>query len=190
MYNPLKDRNMIAALKRTMDAAWFGADVSNRAQAPHILNGEFLIGVNAAGTGTVNMLGVDVNNNAVLGNGSVLGAGPETFILDAATAVSRTAFIADSGYQVAGVKIAFGTASASGTFTIEKLTGTQAPGGGTALLTGALSTAGTANTVLSGTLIATLASLKLAAGDRIGFVFGGTQTGLVGLAVTLSLKPA
>jgi hypothetical protein len=68
-FSPGKDRNMIASLKRVMDFAWFGQNVSGRAQAPDILNGEFLLGVNAAGTGTVNLLGVDANNNVVLGSG-------------------------------------------------------------------------------------------------------------------------
>jgi hypothetical protein len=72
MYNPLKDRNMIASLKRTMDFGWFGADVSNRAQAPNILNGEFLIGMNAAGNGTVNMLGVNSSDQVVLPSGAPL----------------------------------------------------------------------------------------------------------------------
>jgi hypothetical protein len=74
MINVLKDRNMIAALKRTMDAAWFGIDVSNRAQPPNILNGEFLTGVNAAGTATVNMLGVDANDRVVTPSGAPLAA--------------------------------------------------------------------------------------------------------------------
>jgi hypothetical protein len=73
-FNPGKDRNMIASLKRVMENAWFGQDVRTRAQAPNILNGEFLLGVNAAGTGTVNLLGVDSNNAVVLPSGGPLGA--------------------------------------------------------------------------------------------------------------------
>jgi hypothetical protein len=72
-FNPGKDRNMIAALKRTMDAAWFSADVSNRAQPPAILNGEFLTAVNAAGTGTVNLLGLDGTNKVVFGDAALPG---------------------------------------------------------------------------------------------------------------------
>ena len=73
-YTPLKDRNAIASLKRTMDSAWWGMDVSGRAQAPDVLNGEYLIGVNAAGTGTVNLIGVDANNNVVTASGAPLTA--------------------------------------------------------------------------------------------------------------------
>jgi hypothetical protein len=74
MITPGKSTNMIAALKRVMDKAWFGIDVSDRAQPPNILNGEFLTAVNAAGNGTVNLLGVDSNNNVVLPSGAPLGA--------------------------------------------------------------------------------------------------------------------
>lgn len=101
--------------------------------------------------------------------------------------VSQTVFVADDFYQFIGIKEAHSTVSSSGTITVEKCTGTQAPGGGTALLTGTLSTVSTINTVQSGTLITTLASLQLAPGDRLGIVSGGTQTGYVGTA-TLYLK--
>lgn len=114
---------------------------------------------------------------------------PLIFSVPAATqAVNQAIFVAETTYQVAGLKAVWGTASSSGTVTIEKLTGTTAPGSGTALLTGTISTAGTANTVTTGTLIATLASLKLAAGDRLGVVFSGTETGLVGLVLNVTLK--
>lgn len=70
-FNPGKDRNMMAALKRCMDKAWFGIDVSARAQPPAILNGEFVTGVNAANTGTVNLIGVDTNDKVVLGDAAL-----------------------------------------------------------------------------------------------------------------------
>lgn len=106
----------------------------------------------------------------------------------AAQSVNQTIFVADAAYQVTGVKMVWGTASSSGTATVEKLTGTTAPGSGTAMLQSTISTAGTANTVTAGTLTATTATLQLAAGDRIGFVQSGTQTGLVGLNVVVTLK--
>lgn len=81
------------------------------------------------------------------------------------------------------------TASTSGTVTVEKLTGTTAPGSGTALLSGTVSLSGTANTVANGTLIATVASLTFAAGDRVGFVFAGTMTNLVGACCTALFTP-
>lgn len=116
---------------------------------------------------------------------------PITFVAQAAgQAVSQAIFIPDNGssYQVVGVQAVFGTASTSGTVTIEKLTGTTAPGGGTALLTGTVSLAGTANTVLTGTPLTNTSTLTLASGNRLGIVFGGTLTNLVGLCVVVSLK--
>jgi hypothetical protein len=112
-----------------------------------------------------------------------------TVPMDAAgNAISKAVFISDDFYQVVGVKEVHATASTSGTVTIEKLTTTQAPGAGTALLTGTISNAGTANTVLSGTLIATISSLQMSPGDRLGVVCAGTQTNLVGGQVTIYLK--
>lgn len=65
-YNPGKDRNMIAALKRTMDAAWFGADVSNRSQAPAVLSGEYVLSVNNGKSGVVGLIGADAKDQLVL----------------------------------------------------------------------------------------------------------------------------
>lgn len=65
MYNPLKERNFMASLKRPMDALWFGADVSNRAQYPNVLSGEYLLSGNKATNGIVGLLGSDANDQVV-----------------------------------------------------------------------------------------------------------------------------
>lgn len=104
------------------------------------------------------------------------------------TDTTRNIFIADAAYLVTAVREVHGTASSSGTLNIEKLTGTTAAGSGTAMLTGTISLAGTANTVLSGTLTATTATLTLAAGDRIGGVLAGTLTNLAGCVVVLTMQ--
>lgn len=100
-----------------------------------------------------------------------------------------TFFIADRKYQVVGVRVVHGTASSSGTVTVEKLTGTQAKAAGVALLASAASTAGAANTVLSPTLTSTAADLILDAGNRLGLVNGGTLTSSADLCVVVLLKP-
>lgn len=107
----------------------------------------------------------------------------------APSAGSFTIFQATRAYRVKAMNLVYSTASSSGTATITKDTGTTAPGGGTALLTGTVSTSSTANTTNSGTLIATVATLTMAAGDRIGLTLGGTQTGLAGLVVSVGLVP-
>lgn len=106
-----------------------------------------------------------------------------------ATDATRTVFVATRSCRFKGVKEVHSTASTSGTLQIEKCTSTTAPGSGTVLLTGTMSLAGTANTVVSGTLISTVASLTLAAGDRLSIVIAGTMTNLAGGRVTLMLTP-
>lgn len=111
-------------------------------------------------------------------------------LLDAAAAVANhgNVYIAPYPVQLVGVQLIYSVASTSGTLTVEKLTGTTASGSGTALLTAPITTSTTANTVKPGTLITTVTSLTLAAGDRFGLVHAGTQTNLVGLAVSLLIQ--
>jgi len=103
--------------------------------------------------------------------------------------VTRSVFVCKRPMRLVSVGLVYGVASTSGTMQVEKLTGTTAPGSGTNLLTGTISMSSTANTVNSGTLIATVASLTFAAGDRVGFVFAGTMTNLVGFAATAWFTP-
>lgn len=113
-----------------------------------------------------------------------------TFAIDAAGGhITKNVFVADRAYQLVSVEEAHITASTSGTLQITKCTGTQAPGSGVNMLTSTISTAGTANTVVAGTLSATAANSLLADGDRIAFVTGGTATNYVGGAVTIVLRP-
>lgn len=75
---------------------------------------------------------------------------------------------------------------------VTKDTGTNAPGAGTDLLTNntnaGFNLKGTANTVQAGTLTATAATKKLAAGDRLSVDFAGTLTTLAGVVVTVTVK--
>lgn len=77
---------------------------------------------------------------------------------------------------------------------ITKDTGTNAPGAGTDLLTNntnaGFNMKGTANTVQNGTLVASAASLTLAAGDRLSADYAGTLTSLAGVVVTVTLELA
>lgn len=100
------------------------------------------------------------------------------------------AFIAPLPCVITGVKCVYNTASTSGTLQLTKDVSTEAPGVGANvvnLLASTISLAGTANTVLSGTLHATN-SLVLKAGDRISLLFGGTTTNLAGLVVALEIR--
>lgn len=113
---------------------------------------------------------------------------PVTTVLNALS-VSSAVFVADAAYQVVGVRSVWGVAGgAAAVLNVEKLTGTTAPGSGTALLTSNFDLTSTANTVNTGTLTGTVADLQLAAGDRLGCKLGGVLTGLVGCALTVLLK--
>lgn len=107
----------------------------------------------------------------------------------APSAGSFTILLATRPVRVTFASVVFSTTSTSGTVTVTKDTGTQAPGAGTALLTAPMSLSGTANTVVNGTLIATLSTLTLAAGNRLALTFAGTLTGLAGANVSVGLLP-
>lgn len=77
--------------------------------------------------------------------------------------------------------------SVSGTLTLEKLTGTQAPDGGAVMLAATVSLTSTANTVQSGTMTGTLANRTLHAGDRLCLKDGGTLTSIAGVSVLIEL---
>lgn len=113
-----------------------------------------------------------------------------------AACVDQAFFIANRAYQVTAVREIHATAGTDGSavsLQVVKDTGTDAPGAGTDLLTNNANVGfdlkGTANTVQTGTLTATAASLQLAAGNRLSLDFAGTVTTLAGVVVTVSLKP-
>lgn len=109
-------------------------------------------------------------------------------IILAADAANQAIFIADAPYQIVSIKESHSVVGgAAAAVTVEKLTGTTAPGVGTAILTAAFDCTATINTTQTGTLTATTANTILAAGDRLGLVGTGTRTGLLGI-VTIELK--
>lgn len=106
-----------------------------------------------------------------------------------ALSVTTSILVADAAYQITAVKAVWGVAGGlAAVLNVEKLTGTTAPGSGTALLSSDIDLTGAANTVNTGALTATAGNLQLAAGDRIGCKLGGTLTGLIGCVLTITLK--
>lgn len=96
-------------------------------------------------------------------------------------------------YTFVGFAYRYQTSSTSGTIMIEKTPSGTAVGSGTNLLSAAVSTSGTAlNTTLfafpSNTLAA--ATNLLSNGDSLSLVFGGTQTSLTNLLVTIFITRA
>lgn len=106
-----------------------------------------------------------------------------------ALSVSTALFIADAAYQVTAVRVVWGVAGGlAAALNIEKLTSTTAPGSGTAILSSDIDLTATANTVTSGSLTGTVGNLQFATGNRLGVKLTGTLTGLVGCAVSVTLK--
>ena len=109
---------------------------------------------------------------------------------------TQTFFIADRAYTVAGISYVHKTActgtltALTGGITVTKDTGVLAPGAGVALQAGVFDPAATVNTVQTGVLSATPASLQLATGDRLAVLFGtGTITSLAGVVISVYLTP-
>ena|ERR1700744_2505898 len=109
--------------------------------------------------------------------------------LTASSSTTGTFFICPTGFQVIAVReihaVAGGTSAA---VQIEHLTGTTAPGSGTAILSATLPLTGAANTLQS----APAANIQYpasvaAAGDRFGYVLTGTLTGLANCCLEVSL---
>jgi len=99
-------------------------------------------------------------------------------------------FYADTPLTILSISEVHTTAGSSGsavTLQVERLTGTQAPGAGTTLLTAGFNLRATANTVQTGTLINT-SQRQLQKGDRLGLVLTGTPTAVANLLITVVLN--
>ena len=96
-------------------------------------------------------------------------------------------FLANRAYRVKAVSV-YQSSAVTPTVDIRKDTGTNAPGGGSTVLTGAISF-GAANTVVTGTVSSTISAVNLAAGDRLSATWGGTVGALTGGMVCVSLVP-
>lgn len=98
-------------------------------------------------------------------------------------------YLATRAMRVKAVKVCCSSTSTQPTVDVTKDTGTTAPGAGTTVLTGAISFSATANTVVSGTLTSTVATLTMAAGDRLSLKWGGTVGSITGAVVNVLLVP-
>jgi len=99
-------------------------------------------------------------------------------------------FYADAPLSVLSITEFHTTAGSSGsavTLNVERLTGTQAPGAGSNLLTTAFNLRATANTIQTGTLINT-SQKQLQKGDRLALVLSGTPTAVANVLVTVTLN--
>lgn len=106
-------------------------------------------------------------------------------------ATSQVFYVANRAMRVQAISQVHSVA-AGGTSTLDimKDTGTTAPAGGTALTSAAFNLNATANTVQTGTLSSTVATLTLATGDRLAVKFNHAIQSTAGLVVTVLLNPA
>ena len=109
-----------------------------------------------------------------------------------AAVVDQAFFIAPEPLEVVEIHeihTTLGTGAGDVTLQVERLQGTEAPGGnGDALLATAHSLKADNSTAQAGTLTATSANLQLAAGDRLGVDISGTTTSVAGVLVTVLLR--
>ena len=89
--------------------------------------------------------------------------------------------------EVREVHQILGTDAGAVTLNIEKLTGTQALDSGVDVLASTIDLKGTINSVVTGTLTATLADKRLVRGDRLALDDTGTLTALVGVSVIIEI---
>lgn len=107
-----------------------------------------------------------------------------------ATAVDAVFFVATRPMIVTSVSqvhsVAAGGAS---TLQVTKDSTTAAPGAGTDLLSAAFNLNATANTVQVGALVTTVATVTMAAGDRLAFDFADAIQSSAGVVITACMAP-
>jgi len=154
---------------------------------------------NAADTASVETIRVDTDDVIRVGHEAI---NPDwktvTFNLQLNGSLGTQAFfIADRAYNVRAIyeiHKTLGTNGSAVTTSVTKDTSTQAPGAGTALMTGTFNMKATVNTLQTATLAATpgadpAGTLTLAAGDRLSVLFSGVLTALAGVVITVILTP-
>lgn len=106
-------------------------------------------------------------------------------------ATNQAFFIATRAMIVISCSEVHSTAAGgASTLTVEKNTGTAAPGSGTGIFqSGSFNLNATANTVQNASISTTIATAKLAAGDRLGVVFANAIQSSVGVVVSCGMAP-
>jgi hypothetical protein len=105
-------------------------------------------------------------------------------------ATDQVFFIASRSMRVISCREIHSVAAGStSVLQVVKDTGTDAPGAGTDLLTTGFNLNGTANTVQTGALSATVATVTLAAGNRLSVDFADAIQSSAGVVVTCFLTP-
>ena len=91
--------------------------------------------------------------------------------------------------EVVEAAVVWQVAAAAGTLQLEKLTGTTALDSGVVLFATAVDMTGTANTVNYPILTTTRANRQMAKGDRLALKDAALGATIVGLSITIKLRP-
>lgn len=148
--------------------------------------------LNGTTIGTSDTLAVTTADKLTVGSVIV----PQEMVITAqigASEVDQTVFIADDAWQITKIEevhtVAQNTAYPNtGSLSVMKCTGTQAPGSGSALHNTTMYLNSTVETVVTPTLNAATGALNLADGNRIALNFNGTMTTFAGGCVTIHMK--
>lgn len=110
---------------------------------------------------------------------------------DAATAANYSTFFtapyAMAVKTITEVHAVKGTDGSAVTVTVEKLTGTTAPGSGIVVITTPFDLKGTINTVQNAVLSTVVGAIQLNAGDRLALLKAGTLTAVANVTITVTL---
>jgi hypothetical protein len=106
-------------------------------------------------------------------------------------ATDQAFFVAPRALRVKTISCVFATAAGgASTLTVIKDTGTAAPGAGTSLhQSGSFNLNATANTVQTATVATTVATVNMAAGDRLSVKFANAIQATAGLVITVGMNP-
>lgn len=156
---------------------------------------------NAAGSGMIDLTGVDDKNRLLIGNYHIRAMRtPIVFTLATnASLVTQRFFIADQNYEITGIIESHATADgATNTATITKEINGQAPGAGVSVMTNTFDLNGTANTVQAATMIGRSNPgvfgtgepvISIARGEMLSFKMASAVTSLAGVQITVFVQP-
>lgn len=183
-----KDRDWVACLRRVMASAWWGHDVSGIEQAPAVLNGEYLTAVNAAGTGTVNLIGTSGDSVVVAGSTVIPGYKTVTFMSTrVGIASGRPFWVSDGSYTIVGVQEIHATAETTAATLSGAIQKSPLTGVAVSLNVTSFNMKSTANTLQTSTVWSNFAAIS--PGDRLLWSMSGTGTEVAGIAATVILAP-
>lgn len=173
-----------------------GAATAGAGSAVTITGGNGAGGTAAGGNinlvpGTAVSTGIpgELKVNSVAGTCEVTYTSPLMTTVVPATGTAQPFYVATRAMRVKKAYCSEVTHGTSETIDIIKDPTGGAVGAGTSVLTAPMDPHAASNTPVAGTVVATIATVTLAAGDRLSFLTGGTIGAAAGLTITVLLVP-